>query len=272
MGTDLFHCGGLGMGQVMKLTNNLLASVLIAANSEALVSGVKAGLTLETMTSVLRTTMAWNQQFAVAMHNRGLKGDFEPGFMVRLAHKDCRLAMEMNQDLGLSGAGGRRHSEALEEVMDAGMAGTRRRRDPEAARGGGGGNGPAGPMTTSGRAISLHAADDVAMATSTWRRAGPFGCSPVGRQLAATPFPKATSSRARLRRRHEVRKYGDVIGRTTRRSRRATVHVHNLSACAPSARTRRGEDRHRPGSRGGLRAGTMRNRTRRRENTERRRY
>ena len=60
MGTDLIHCGGLGMGQAMKLTNNLLASVLLAASSEALVAGIKAGLTLETMISVLKTTMAWN--------------------------------------------------------------------------------------------------------------------------------------------------------------------------------------------------------------------
>jgi 4-hydroxybutyrate dehydrogenase/sulfolactaldehyde 3-reductase len=123
MGTDLFHCGGLGMGQVMKLTNNLLASVLIAASAEALVGGVKAGLTLETMTSVLRTTMAWNQQLAVAMHNRGLKGNFEPGFMVKLAQKDCRLAMAMNEDLGLKAPVGAATLAALGELMDAGLAG-----------------------------------------------------------------------------------------------------------------------------------------------------
>ena len=45
MGSDLIHCGPLGMGQAMKLTNNLLATVLITASSEALVAGAKAGLT-----------------------------------------------------------------------------------------------------------------------------------------------------------------------------------------------------------------------------------
>ncbi|CDX52937.1 putative oxidoreductase with NAD(P)-binding Rossmann-fold domain [Mesorhizobium plurifarium] len=123
MGADLIHCGALGMGQAMKLTNNLLASVLITASSEALVAGAKAGLTLDTMISVLKTTMAWNQQLAVAMHNRALKGDFEPGFMVQLAHKDCRLALAMNEALGLEAPVGAATLAVLGETMDAGMAG-----------------------------------------------------------------------------------------------------------------------------------------------------
>ncbi|MCP4559331.1 MAG: NAD(P)-dependent oxidoreductase [Bosea sp.] len=123
MGQDLIHCGGLGMGQAMKLTNNLLASVLITASSEALVCGAKAGLTLETMISVLKTTMAWNQQLAVAMHNRALKGDFEPGFMVKLAHKDCCLALAMNRSLGIETPVGAATLAALQEAIEAGLAG-----------------------------------------------------------------------------------------------------------------------------------------------------
>jgi 3-hydroxyisobutyrate dehydrogenase-like beta-hydroxyacid dehydrogenase len=122
MGSDLVHCGALGMGQAMKLTNNLLASVLIAANAEALVAGVKAGLTLETMLSVLKTTMAWNQQLAVAMQNRALKGDFDPGFRVRLALKDCRLAMGMNTALGLEAPLGAAAVATLRQAMDQGLA------------------------------------------------------------------------------------------------------------------------------------------------------
>lgn len=122
MGQDLIHCGGLGMGQAMKLTNNLLASALITASSEALVCGAKAGLSLDTMLSVLRTTMAWNQQLAVSMHNRALKGDFAPGFMVKLAHKDCRLALAMNKSLGIETPVGAATLAALQEAADAGLA------------------------------------------------------------------------------------------------------------------------------------------------------
>lgn len=122
MGESLIRCGDLGMGQAMKLTNNLLASVLMAASSEALVAGAKAGLSLETMIDVLSTTMAWNQQLAVAMHNRALKGDFSPGFMVKLAHKDCRLAMAMNASLGLDAPVGAATVATLKEAMEAGLA------------------------------------------------------------------------------------------------------------------------------------------------------
>ena len=122
MGESLIRCGELGMGQAMKLTNNLLATVLMAGSAEALVAGAKAGLSLETMISVLQTTMAWNQQLAVAMHNRALKGDFAPGFMVKLAHKDCRLAMGMNASLGLEAPVGAATVASLAEAMQKGLA------------------------------------------------------------------------------------------------------------------------------------------------------
>jgi 4-hydroxybutyrate dehydrogenase/sulfolactaldehyde 3-reductase len=123
MGAELIHCGGLGMGQAMKLTNNLLATILMAASSEALVAGAKAGLTLETMISVMKTTMAWNNQLAVAMHMRALKGNFDPGFMVKLAHKDCRLALAMDRDLGVEAPVGAATLKVLQEAMDKGLSG-----------------------------------------------------------------------------------------------------------------------------------------------------
>src|SRR4051812_15342654 len=118
MGTDFFHCGELGAGQAMKLINNLLATVLLEASSEALVCGVKAGLTLDTMLSVMKTTMAWNNQMAMAMQKRPLAGDFQPGFMLKLAHKDCRLALQMYDSIGANATAGR----AALASLDAGRA------------------------------------------------------------------------------------------------------------------------------------------------------
>ena len=108
MGTDFFHCGELGAGQTVKLINNLLATCIAEARVEALVAGTKAGITLDTMLSVFRTTMAWSSQLAVAMPKRPLAGDFSPGFMMKLAHKDCRLALQMAEGLGVTAAGGSR--------------------------------------------------------------------------------------------------------------------------------------------------------------------
>lgn len=121
MGTDFFHCGALGAGQSMKLLNNLLAQTLATASVEALVTGTKAGLTLELMLSVLRTTMAWNNQLAIAMPKKPLRGDFSPGFMVKLAHKDCRLALQMATALGVSTPVGRATLASLEEGVRQGL-------------------------------------------------------------------------------------------------------------------------------------------------------
>jgi 3-hydroxyisobutyrate dehydrogenase-like beta-hydroxyacid dehydrogenase len=123
MGTDFFACGPLGNGHAMKAINNLLATTLVALNAEILVAGVKAGLTLETMTSVMRKTMAWNNQLAVAFPLRPLKGDFEPGFMLRLAHKDCRIALGMIDDMGLAAPVGWAALAACQEGLDQGLGG-----------------------------------------------------------------------------------------------------------------------------------------------------
>jgi 4-hydroxybutyrate dehydrogenase/sulfolactaldehyde 3-reductase len=121
MGTDFFHCGELGAGQTMKLLNNLLAAAVGEASIEALVSGTKAGLSLETMMSVLRTTMAWNNQLAISMPKRSLVGDFKPGFLMKLAHKDCRLALKMVEDLGVAAPVGRAALESLSEGLGRGL-------------------------------------------------------------------------------------------------------------------------------------------------------
>jgi len=122
MGTDFFHCGDLGAGQTMKLLNNLLAQAIGSATTEALVSGVKAGLTLDLMMSVLRTTMAWNQHLAIGMPKKSLIGNFTPGFMVKLAHKDARLALQMVDALGVKAPVGHATFAALDEGMQSGLA------------------------------------------------------------------------------------------------------------------------------------------------------
>ncbi len=122
MGTDFFHCGELAAGQTMKLINNLLATAVSEASIEALVTGTRSGLALDTMMSVLRTTMAWNNALAVALPKRPLAGDFAPGFMMKLAHKDCRLALQMVEDLGVRAPVGRAAFASVDEAMRRGLA------------------------------------------------------------------------------------------------------------------------------------------------------
>lgn len=118
MGTDTYFCGGPGTGHAMKMTNNLLATTIMVANTEVLAIGIKAGLTLELMQEVMRTTMAWNQQLAVAMPKKAFVGDDSPGFAIRLACKDVRLACEAAESMGFQALVGR----AAQATMDTAIA------------------------------------------------------------------------------------------------------------------------------------------------------
>ncbi len=100
MGNERVYCGKLGMGHAMKITNNVLATTIMAANTEALAIGAKCGLSLETMLEVMKTTMGNNAQLYVAMPKKAFKGDDSPGFMVKLAGKDVRLAVELARKQG----------------------------------------------------------------------------------------------------------------------------------------------------------------------------
>ena len=122
MGKDFFHCGPLGMGEAMKLTNNFLAATLMAVSVEALVTGTKAGLSLDLMMDVMRTTMAWNNQLGVSLPKKALAGDFSLGFMVKLAQKDQRLAVGMAEALGSKTPVGRAALDSLAEAASAGLA------------------------------------------------------------------------------------------------------------------------------------------------------
>ena len=121
MGTDTYFCGGPGNGHAMKMTNNVLATTIMIANIEALAIGVKAGLTLELMQEVMRTTMAWNQQLAVAMPKKVFLGDDSPGFAIRLACKDVRLACEAAETMGFEALAGRAAHATMERAIAMGL-------------------------------------------------------------------------------------------------------------------------------------------------------
>lgn len=122
MGTDFFYCGGLGMGEAMKLTNNFLSAAILTATVEALVMGTKSGLTLDTMTAVMRTTMAWNNHLGISLPKKALADDFSPGFMVKLAEKDQRLALNLAAAVGAPAPVGAAVHETLTETARSGSA------------------------------------------------------------------------------------------------------------------------------------------------------
>ena len=122
MGSEIHLCGDVGTGSAIKLINNALVAAVNAASIEALIAGRKAGITLDTMFSVLKTTMAWNNALSTALPKKALRRDFKPGFMTKLQHKDVRLALAMAESVHAPMPMAAAACELLGKAMDSGFA------------------------------------------------------------------------------------------------------------------------------------------------------
>ena len=83
-----------GMGQTMKLANNLLSAAALAATSEAVVFGVKAGLDPATMIDVINAGSGRNSASQDKFPKAILPRTFDFGFTTYLMHKDVKLCVE----------------------------------------------------------------------------------------------------------------------------------------------------------------------------------
>ena len=100
MGKNVFHVGGLGQGLAMKLVNNMLVQVNTVAVAEALVMGVKAGLSPQTIFDVVRVSTGTSHAFESRVP-RMLKRDFAPGGTVDISFKDQELETAFAKQLGV---------------------------------------------------------------------------------------------------------------------------------------------------------------------------
>jgi 3-hydroxyisobutyrate dehydrogenase-like beta-hydroxyacid dehydrogenase len=90
-----------GMGQTMKLVNNMLSASAIAITSEALVLGAKAGLDAETMIAVINSGSGRNTATEDKFPRCVLPRRFDFGFTTELLAKDVRLCLETGEALGV---------------------------------------------------------------------------------------------------------------------------------------------------------------------------
>lgn len=88
-----------GMGQVMKLINNVLSATAQAATAEAIVMGVKFGLDPTLMIEVLNAGTGRNSATDSKWPNEILPRRFKGGFATGLMVKDLKLALETAEDL-----------------------------------------------------------------------------------------------------------------------------------------------------------------------------
>jgi 3-hydroxyisobutyrate dehydrogenase len=100
MGKDIIHVGSNGMGQTVKLMNQILVVGNLNAVVEALVFAQKQGVDLEKAIDAVKGGAAGSWQLA-NLAPRIIMRDFRPGFMVDLMQKDLRLIMEAAESMGV---------------------------------------------------------------------------------------------------------------------------------------------------------------------------
>lgn len=97
MGRTITHVGDNGMGQTVKLVNQILVGMNMLGVAEALMFAKKSGVDLEKCLAAVSGGAAGSWQLT----NNGaklLRGDLEPGFKVKDYIKDLRLIMEAAAD------------------------------------------------------------------------------------------------------------------------------------------------------------------------------
>ncbi len=106
MGKNIFHAGGAGAGQAVKICNNMMAAINVVGVSEGFLLAQKLGLDWNKVHEICSTatssSWALNTYCPVpgpapaAPSNR----DFAPGFMTRLMVKDVRLSQAAAEATG----------------------------------------------------------------------------------------------------------------------------------------------------------------------------
>jgi 3-hydroxyisobutyrate dehydrogenase-like beta-hydroxyacid dehydrogenase len=98
----VFVCGNApGMGQTMKLLNNLLSAAAMAITSEATVVGVKAGLDPSLIVDVFNAGTGRNTATSDKFPKFIIPRTFNAGFAMNLFNKDIRLCLEEADALGV---------------------------------------------------------------------------------------------------------------------------------------------------------------------------
>jgi 3-hydroxyisobutyrate dehydrogenase len=95
LGKTIYHVGGVGMGETVKMVNQMLVGINMAGIAEALVMGTKLGVAPEVLYQIIRASSGNSFLIDHRVPEYILKGDFtQPGFAIDLLRKDLGLALE----------------------------------------------------------------------------------------------------------------------------------------------------------------------------------
>jgi 2-hydroxy-3-oxopropionate reductase len=100
MGKSIVHVGPIGAGGYVKLVNQIIVALNIAAVGEAFTLGIKAGLDPQAIYQAIRGGLAGSAVLD-AKAPMIFQRNFKPGFKIRLHRKDLHNALSTAQSLGV---------------------------------------------------------------------------------------------------------------------------------------------------------------------------
>jgi 2-hydroxymethylglutarate dehydrogenase len=100
IGANIFHCGGIGAGNVVKLVNNMLAFIHMMGAAEAVVLGASAGVDPNLLWHAIKASSG--ASFVWEFGARAILRDrLAPTFTIDLARKDMSLATALARECGV---------------------------------------------------------------------------------------------------------------------------------------------------------------------------
>lgn len=90
-----------GLGQVVKLGNNMMAAAALVVASEALAMGTKAGVDPEVMVEIINSSTGRNSATQDKFPRAILPGTFDFGFATGLSYKDVRMCVDESEAMGV---------------------------------------------------------------------------------------------------------------------------------------------------------------------------
>ena len=103
MGSNIFHAGSNGAGQVAKVCNNMLLAIHMCGTAEAIALGVNNGLDASILSEIMRKSSGGNWSLEVynpypgVMATAPASRNYEGGFLNKLMAKDLGLAKEASE-------------------------------------------------------------------------------------------------------------------------------------------------------------------------------
>ncbi|PWA13273.1 3-hydroxyisobutyrate dehydrogenase [Pueribacillus theae] len=120
LGENIYHVGKCGSGSIVKLVNNLMVGFHTQAVAEALNLGEKMGVDSDVLFDILHSSYAQSRVFDRHYENFISKNEYEPGFAMKLLHKDLKIAGELADEKNIPLPIGKQVTAMMKEAVDSG--------------------------------------------------------------------------------------------------------------------------------------------------------